>query len=577
MQISVPDLLSQFKTGGTPSDSSLGTLAVAGINRGLQKREQADKLLEYRWKPEAYINEKLGWSPWGGAAYNADGQQEIIDAYILALRRQHEKSAYENGFITEEELEYWTPGEPIQNIIRVEAGHTVGKTKLASGLVNHFFDCFTPSILYTFAPTWLQVHDLLWKEIKTDRRGKGLPGRILDLRLEVADDHFAIGRATNDAGGRGTERAQGQHGKYLMFVLDEAEGVADFVYSAVDSMASGGIVIVLLLANPRTRTSKFHKIKSRSSCKSFRLSCVNHPNVREGRELVPNAVKRDYVETMLEDHCEEVAEHNDDEHTFELPWRPGKIYRPDTEYMFRVLGVPPKNSTIDTLISTGRYEAALKREIADMDPTIARMGVDVARFGNDFGTLYLRYRGEIRRLARFMKQDYKVYAGTIKEHALKLVQAGVSSLHIRVDGGGGFGGGVIDILKSDLGLIEAFERKDFQLFEVHNNGKARNEKKYADLVTEMYAETAETLKGVRVVSPPNELEEDLCDRKYDWVNKNGAEVKCLEPKKMFRKRNHRSPDDGDGFVLCAAPDFLFTSITDPALTGALRGARVYGR
>jgi len=577
MRIQVPDLLSQFKTGGTLSDSSLGALAAAGINKGLKNKEQSDKLLEYRWKPEAYIKDKLGWFPWSGSDYDADGQQEIIDAYILALRQQHEKSAFENGLITEEELTYWKPGETIQNIIRVEAGHTVGKTKLASGLVNHFFDCFTPSILYTFAPTWLQVHDLLWKEIKTDRRGKGLPGRILDLRLEVADDHFAIGRATNDAGGRGTERAQGQHGKYLMFVLDEAEGVADFVYGAVDSMASGGIVVVLLLANPRTRTSKFHKIKSRASCRSFRLSCVNHPNVREGKELVPSAVKRDYVETMLEEHCEEVDSHNDDEHTFELPWRPGMIYRPDPEYMFRVLGIPPKNSTIDTLISTGRYEAALAREIADADPTQARMGVDVARFGNDFGTLYLRHRGEIRRLARFAKQDYKVYAGTIKEHALGLVQAGVSSLHIRVDGGGGFGGGVIDILKSDLELIAAFERKDFRLFEVHNNGTAHNEKKYADLVTEMYAEAGETLKGVSLSGPPNELEEDLCDRKYDWANKSGVEVKRLESKKEFRKRNHRSPDDGDGFILCAAPDFLFTKSCDAGIAAALRGARIYGR
>ena len=61
------------------------------------------------------------------------------------------------------------------------------------------------------------------------RAGKGPPGRILDLALDRRPDHFAKGRATNNAGGAGAERVQGQHGKYLMFVFDEAEGIADYV------------------------------------------------------------------------------------------------------------------------------------------------------------------------------------------------------------------------------------------------------------------------------------------------------------------------------------------------------------
>jgi hypothetical protein len=34
-------------------------------------------------------------------------------------------------------------------------------------------------------------------------------------------------------------------------------------------------------------------------------------------------------------------------------------------------------------------------------------------------------------------------------------------------------------------------------------------------------------------------------------------VKKLEEKKKFKKRMKRSPDDGDGFVMAVAPDFLF--------------------
>lgn len=438
----------------------------------------------------------------------------------------------------------------------MEAGHTVGKTKLSSGLVNHFFDAFVPSIIYTFAPSWEQIHDLLWKEIKADRRGKGLPGRILDLELKVSDDHFAKGRATNNSGGQGTERAQGQHGEYLMFVLDEAEGIPQFVFDAVESMASGGIVIVLLLANPRTRSSPFHKVRTSSNVANFRLSCLYHPNVLADREIVPGAVKRDYVIGMVEKHCQVTATHNEDEHTFELPWEPGVIYRPDTEFLFRVLGIAPKNLTDNTLISTGRFEAACKREPEIQSPKVAWMGADVARFGSDIGTLYIRHIGRVWRAARFSKQNTNAYAGEIKRQAEALRDAGVEFLYIRIDGGGGFGGGVIDRLIADTDLAGWF--REIHLSEVHNNGVPYNGEAYADLVTEMYAEAAETLKGIFVDNPPSELEEDLTARCYDWGNKSGIAVKRLEPKDKFKKRLGRSPDDGDGFVLCVAPEYLFT-------------------
>jgi hypothetical protein len=61
------------------------------------------------------------------------------------------------------------------------------------------------------------------------------------------------------------------------------------------------------------------------------------------------------------------------------------------------------------------------------------------------------------------------------------------------------------------------------------------------------------------VSPPEELQADLCERLYDWRNARGKDVKRLESKEEFRKRliPPRSPDDGDGFVLAVASDRLF--------------------
>lgn len=496
----------------------------------------------YRFAPERYIVEQLGWQPWAGDA-DHPGQAEILAAYAAALRAQIEPD-----------------GAPVKHTIRVEAGHTVGKTRLASGMVNHFFDCFSPSIVYTFAPTYEQIHDLLWKEIKATRRGRGLPGRILDLELHAADDHFAKGRATNNAGGQGTERAQGQHGPHLMFVLDEAEGIADYVYDAVRSMTSGGVAIVLMLANPRTRSSRFHRAAAGADVANFRISCVYHPNVLAGRELVPGAVQRRYVESMIDDgqtqHAAVVAAHDPDLHTFELPWRPGVIYRPDHEFMFRVLGVAPEHIADDVFVPTGRYLAATKRLPVPSEPHIARLGIDAARFGKDMGTLYTRHNGRLYRAAQFPQQDSHAYLRAIRAEALLLAAQGVTDIAFRVDGGGGFGSAVIDGLTADLELRRRF--LSYQVLEVHFNAAPSDPSAYADLASELYGHVGEALKTLAILNAPNALEADLCERTFAWVTASQhqikKDVKQIQSKKVFHAEHGRSPDDGDGAALACAPD-----------------------
>lgn len=487
------------------------------------------------------------------------GQAEILDAYALALRQQHERDAFQAGTLGEAELTCWRPGQTIQNRIRVEAGHTVGKTTLAAGIVSHFFDCFLPSIGYCFAPGHDQINDLLFKEIRKQRRGRNLPGRVLETpEIKHEGDHFVKGRATSNAGGTGTERVQGQHERYLIFLLDEAEGIDDYVWDAIDSMTSGGIVIVVMLANPRTRSSRFHKAGADARVRSFRISCLWHPNVLADREVVPGAVRRDYVDGMIDLHCEVVSEHSADDLTFEVPWRPGLILKPDAEMLFRVLGIAPKNLADNTLVPVGRYEAATQRGPSSDRPTESWIGVDVARFGKDVGTVYARHDGRVWREKRLAQLETGEYVRAIKDLARRLAARGVTSLSIRVDGGGGFGGGVVDGLRADLGLAELFA--GLSVLEVHFGGAPHDEAAYADLVTEMYAEAAETLRGLAIADAPAELEADLCERTYTWVNRKGIDVKRLTPKDEFRKKHKRSPDDGDGFVLATAPDFLFAPV-----------------
>lgn len=530
-------------------------------------------LEDYRFDPIAYLVDFLGWTPWRGDD-SGPGQVEIIEAYVLALRQQFERDAYQLGTLAEADLVYWKPGQPIFNHIKIEAGHTVGKTMLAAGLVNHFYDCFVPSIGYTFAPGWKQIHDLLWKEIKAGRRGKGLPGRILDLVLKKNDDHFVTGSNTDNAGGTGSERTQGQHGPHMIFALDEAEAIPEFVFKSLDSMTSGGISIVLYLGNPRTRLSNFYRVSQRPDTITFRISCLNHPNVTSGRPLIPDAVRREYVDGMINSECERVEEDDPENYTFRVGWDvpyrggvapAGTWFRPSAEMLWRVLGIPPANISDNTLITVGRYESATKRQPLEQAPKAARIGVDVARFGRDFGTIYIRWNGRVWRHARLEQLDTTAYARTLKEACRDLRKRGVDQIHIRVDGGGGFGGGVIDQLSNDLDFVREMTTGagELEVWEVHFNGVPYDHRSYADLITELYADAAEGLKRLAIIDPPPLLSVDLTERTYKWWNWQGYDVKRLEAKVLFRERlmkegrgNH-SPDDGDGFVLAVGSDFIF--------------------
>lgn len=516
---------------------------------------------KYLFRPHEYIEEKLGWKPWRGYGPERPGQAEVLDAYLLALQQQHEKQAYQNGFVRADQLHYWQPGTQIKNYIAVDAGHNVGKTKLASGIVNHFFDCAIPSIGYTFAPTWEQIHDLLWKEIKVDRDGKNLPGQVLDLELRgFTNNHFTKGRATNNSQGSGTERTHGQHNWYLIFVLDEAEGIPSFVWDAVDSMTSGGISIVLVLRNPRTRTSMAHKMRSWSNVAAFRISCLWHPNVVENRDVIPNSVTRDYVDKMLK-HCIVVPEHEPDELTFELEWRPGEIWKPGREYLWRVEGRTPATTSDDTFCPTGRFEAAVNRSVlnSSMASDYVQIGVDVARYGNDSGTIYELRGDELRNIRRFETEDTSPYVFFLKEHLRQLHTGGVRRVSIRVDGTGGYGSGVIDPLRVDDDLRNMFA--EFHLHEVLFNESATNSSEFANAITELYYWAGQAMHYVNVVDPPEYLQDDLCERTFVWRVLKGQDVKRLTPKEEFRTVNKRSPDDGDGAALALAPERAVTGGT----------------
>ena len=525
---------------------------------------------QYQFDPHGYMTNVLGWNPWRGNGDAEPGQSEILDAYKLALLQQNERSLYQDELLGFDQLQYWQPGIVIQNWIRVEAGHTTGKTFCVAGIACHFFDSFDPSITYAFAPTYPQINDLLFKYIREHRQKNNLPGQLLQRpELKLSHNHYVKGKATQ--GGQ-TEAVQGQHEEYMLFIVDEAEGIEDYVWDAIESMSGGGkIVVVIAIANPRTRTSGFYKLAARDFTKSLRMSCLNHPNVLAGRDIVPNAVRRDYVLAMINTHCQIIDAPEPDNHTFTVEWD-DHIYLPNNEFLFRIMGIPPSQSSADTFSPVGRYETAEKRDrlqydeefskllpIEDRDdiPDTAYFGIDCARYGDDAGTIYLRIGDNIERVARIAKQDGYAYYIALRELCYALPDY-ILNVEIRVDGGGGYGSTVIDNISRELELHERFE--NFDVYEVMFNALPYDARNFADKVTEMYYHAGEALHVLALWQPPNALKADVTERQYRFVKIKGRDVKRLVSKDDYRRKHRRSPDDGDGFVLAVSPSHLFAKL-----------------
>ena len=519
--------------------------------RTLPTARQSPDYGAFQTDPISFCEQVLGFAPWPGRN-GQPGQRELFEDIAGSVKRQIE-------------------GDDTAPIFfRVESCHGVGKTYGAAALVNWFFTCFAPSEIQTTAPTAKQVERLLWKDIKKLRAGKSLPGRVLPTasRMEMAADHYAEGFTASDSGGKGTERAQGTHAKNHLIILDEAEGVPAFFFSSVRAMLSGGqVMICLMVANPKTRASEFHRQGKRAGVRNYRFSAHDFPNVLDDADTVPGGSSRKWVSGMIGEMCEVVHSHDEEKYTFSLPFEvaledgrshpPGTIFLPGDEYLFRVMGVPPLAGAERAFVAVGVYEAAQRRGVEPTQPDRlqCRIGVDAARYGSDKGKVYSRHLGRVSCKATLTKQDTDDYVEATKKAALLAVANGAISVHVRVDGTGGFGAGIVDGLLKEPSLRSI---PDFRVFEVHFASSASDGDKYDNIVTEMYAQANETLKGVCLESVPEHLVEDLTERLFIYVNRHGKTLKALEPKENFRKRHEdRSPDDGDAFVLCAAPDFMF--------------------
>lgn len=426
--------------------------------------------------------------------------------------------------------------------VSVRSGQGVGKTSIEAVAVIWYLCCRPNAKIVCTAPTRQQLNDVLWAEISKWMESSLVKNFLKWTKTKVymvgnEERWFATARTATKP-----ENMQGFHEDYMLFVVDEASGVADNIMEAILGTLSGAENKLLMCGNPTRTSGVFYDShhRDRGDYKVHKVSSWD--SSRASKANIERLIRR---------------------------------YGEDSDVVrVRVYGEFPKSEP-DTFIHLEKVEAATMREVYGEEygfeiPEDAplEIGVDVARFGDDQTVICPRIGNFVPYLKTYSKQDTMVTAGNAIMLAKSLMlEYGRPSCVIKIDDDG-VGGGVTDRIRE----VVLEDGLYIDVVDCHNGGRALDSEHYENWGTESWATIREYLHDGDIQLPNDEdLVGQLSTRKYRITSKGKIH---LESKDDMKRRGLRSPDRADAVVLAFAK--TGKEAFDDDVATLLRGVRVHG-
>ena len=436
------------------------------------------------------------------------------------------------GFVREVlEADIWKKQQEILEAVRdhnrvaVRSCNGSGKTFLAAHAALWWVATRAEGVVITTAPTLRQVEALLWREIRGayPRSESLIGGKIGKTSLELGPRNFALGISTDRA-----ERFQGFHAEEILFIVDEASGVAEEIYDAIRGSMTSRHAKLLLIGNPTKLHGTFYNA-FHSQYKHWHTIHISAFDCIAASGKSELAASRLVTESWADDMAAMLGEDS-------------------AEYQIRVLGQFP-DAADDALISVTAIERAIRRwddrraqfeahqqsrdskAISPDHPTIV-VGLDVARFGNDRSVACVRYGSRVIELEAWRGANVMDTAGRALEFARRH-KAGT----IVVDESG-VGGGVLDRLKEvDGGVLSVG---------INVGRAATNPERYANLRAELFDGLRSRFTQDDIEIPNDkELVGELTALRYFFTSRGQLQ---LEDKRKF-SGSRNSPDKADALML----------------------------
>jgi len=423
----------------------------------------------------------------------------------------------------------------------VRASHSVSKTFSAAEAAVWFLNCVPSSKVITTAPTWTQMAKLLWSEIRTiyTRSRLTLGGECLmtEIKDEENPDHYAIGFSTDSPA-----RAEGWHAPAILFILDEAKGIPQWLWKSVSgSMTSGFCRELAISTTDGVQVGdEYWKIFQGNNTGWARIHVSAHdsPFVTgekfRGLDMPdlqrPDIFKRTFTEPEAMNiqmaGPEWIAECKQE-------WGEESVL-----FQTKVLG-EICDAGADSIIKLSQVEQMIRNDATpDFDATgQEEIGVDVARGGTDDTVMYRRKGLKVvdKKIIATPQLPEKARTVFIAEEVARFAGQN-KTIRIKIDDTG-VGGGVVDILQA----------KGFNVVPVVFGAAANDPDKYTNMISEMWFEVGQLVHEIACAAS-DRLKAELVNRKSKPLDKKGR--RAVESKDDYKARGFRSPDEADAFLLC---------------------------
>jgi len=433
----------------------------------------------------------------------------------------------------------------------VRSAEAVGKSFLAARIALWFLYNFHPSTVLTTSPSFRQVVEVIWRELKTAYASQqpiiieGVPhsltGDLLDFRLNVSENekHFALGMSTDMP-----ERFLGFHNDYVLVIGDDASGLNAGVYNAIENPLATGHTRLLLISNPTQPVGEFRDTFNSPIYRSFHISAFDTPNFTHFGLTIED----------MRDDTWKLKMGVTDEQLMDGTWRrvlpfPQLVAAPrvaermsewgEGSYQFQcfVMGEFPEEG-VNNLFRFSDVERAVDAEYEQSNELVAAL--DVARYGGDKTVYLLRRGGRVLKVDKWIHADIQFTVGRCIRHLIE-----DHPRVIRVDASG--------IGQDDAALLRS---EGFNVEEIFVGSPAIDKERFLNKRAELYWQLQKLFLDGRMSIPNDrELIGQLSDLRYTY--KQGRMM--IESKEDARSRGSKSPDIADALMLSIAPSRKLTA------------------
>lgn len=432
--------------------------------------------------------------------------------------------------------------------VSVKSGQGVGKTGVEAALLLWFMACFPFPRIVATAPTKQQLHDVLWAEVDKWMSNSPLLSMLLKwtktyvYMIGYEKRWFAVARTATKP-----ENMQGFHEDNMLFIVDEASGVADPIMEAITGTLAGENNKLLLMGNPTKTSGTFYESHTVDRA-LYRCHTVNAENSKRTNKENIAAMKRKYGADSNVVRVRVYGEFPEQEDDVFIPisWLEASCQTEMSDITAKALG-------------KYRNDAGILQPADVRGVTHIQIGCDVARFGDDKTCIGFRVNEVVQLFKKYNGQDTSWTASKIAilYKSLKQNFKYKEKIAVVVDDGG-VGGGVVDQLKA-LKRTEPKVYEDMEIIPV-NFGQPIKHKYYADSTTFMmgvvkeliapFDESGNPHKPEIVLPNDNDLVGQLSCRKYSFTSNSKQKV---ESKKDMKDRGLHSPDEADCVLLICLP------------------------